>query len=161
MNRLIILILLVAGLLGASWLAANRYSAAVSRAEKAEARAAAYDKALAQSETNVITVTEYVDRVRTVRERGETIIKEVPVYVTQEADDRCDVPAGFVWLHDDAAENTPRNHAGNPDARAEGIELSTVAATVAGNYAICHENAEQLKALQQYIRTRDATEETK
>ena len=34
-----------------------------------------------QAQATVKVVTQYVDRVRIVREKGETIIKEVPVYV--------------------------------------------------------------------------------
>ena len=38
------------------------------------------------------------------------------------------------------------------DAAAAGIALSTVAGTVAANYQPCHENAEQLRALQTWVR---------
>jgi hypothetical protein len=48
-------------------------------------------------------VTEYVDRVQVIEKRGQTIIKEVPVYVTNDDDAHCIVPAGFVRLHDAAA----------------------------------------------------------
>lgn len=37
------------------------------------------------------------------------------------------------------------------DAAAAGIALSAVAGTVAANYQTCHENAEQLRALQTWI----------
>ncbi|MBN4688707.1 hypothetical protein, partial [Escherichia coli] len=70
-------------------------------------------------------VTRFVDRVRVVRERGATITKEIPVYVTARADARCDVPAGFVRVHDAAAANLPLGEpAGDPDAPAPGITLS-------------------------------------
>lgn len=39
-----------------------------------------------QAETTVKVVTQYVDRVRTVREAGETIVREVPVYVPTQCD---------------------------------------------------------------------------
>jgi hypothetical protein len=38
------------------------------------------------------------------------------------------------------------------DATAAGIALSAVAGTVAANYQTCHENAEQLRALQVWIK---------
>lgn len=41
---------------------------------------------------------------------------------------------------------------GDADAPAEGLALSAVAATVVTNYQTCIENAEQLKALQDWIR---------
>jgi hypothetical protein len=98
-------------------------------------------------------VTEYVDRVEVIEKAGRTIIKEVPVYVSEAADRACAVPAGFVRLHDAAATNLPpAGGAGPADERAAPIALSAVAATVAGNYTECHANAEQLRQLQAYVR---------
>lgn len=98
-------------------------------------------------------VTKYVDRVRVVEKAGQTIIKQVPVYVSAEADRACAVPAGFVRLHDAAAASLPApDPAGAADARPAGIALSTVAATVAGNYTACNVNAEQLKSLLELLR---------
>lgn len=99
-------------------------------------------------------VTRYVDRVQEVRTVGATITKEVPRYVTVEADRACVVPVGFVQLHDAAAAGVPpaATGAGNPDAPAAGIALSAVAETVAGNYTTCQETAEQLIALQAHVR---------
>ncbi|CAJ9992551.1 signal peptide protein [Burkholderia pseudomallei] len=101
---------------------------------------------------DVKVVTQYVDRVQVVREKGDTIIKEVPVYVDREADRACVVPVGFVRVHDGAAANVPVGDPGSADAAPSGVALSAVAATVAGNYTTCHENAEQLIALQARVR---------
>ncbi|MCR4465843.1 hypothetical protein [Burkholderia sp. SCN-KJ] len=101
---------------------------------------------------DVKVVTQYVDRVQVVREKGNTIIKEVPVYVDREADRACVVPVGFVRVHDGAAANVPVGDPGSADAAPSGIALSAVAATVAGNYTTCYENAEQLIALQARVR---------
>ncbi|PRG19633.1 hypothetical protein [Burkholderia multivorans] len=101
---------------------------------------------------DVKIVTQYVDRVRVVREKGDTIVKEVPVYVDREADRACVVPLGFVRVHDAAAANVPVGDPGSTDAAAAGVALSAVAATVADNYTTCHENAEQLIALQARVR---------
>ncbi|MDR9130216.1 hypothetical protein FEP35_04307 [Burkholderia multivorans] len=106
---------------------------------------------------DVKVVTQYVDRVQVVREKGDTIVKEVPVYVDREADRACAVPVGFVRVHDAAAANVPVGDPGSADAAAAGVTLSAVAATVAGNYTTCHENAEQLIALQ--ARVRDVEQE--
>ncbi|KGE07970.1 signal peptide protein [Burkholderia gladioli] len=101
---------------------------------------------------DVKVVTQYVDRVQVVREKGDTIIKEVPVYVDRDADRACVVPVGFVRVHDGAAANVPVGDPGSADAASSGIALSAVAATVAANYTTCHENAEQLIALQARVR---------
>ncbi|WP_419685786.1 hypothetical protein ACN22W_00980 [Burkholderia theae] len=101
---------------------------------------------------DVKVVTQYVDRVQVVREKGDTIIKKVPVYVDREADRACVVPVGFVRVHDGAVANVPVGDPGSADAAPSGVALSAVAATVAGNYTTCHENAEQLIALQARVR---------
>ena len=105
-----------------------------------------------QAQATVKVVTQYVDRVQVVREKGETIIKEVPVYVPVQADAACTINRGFVRLHDAAAAGELPEPARDADAAAAGIALSAVAGTVANNYQTCHENAEQLRALQGWAR---------
>lgn len=117
---------------------------------------AARQLALADAEAraaNITTkiVTQYVDRVRVIREKGQTIVKEVPVYVTPKADAACVVPRGFVRVHDGAARNQPPGAPEATDDAAAGIALSTVAEVTADNYRTYHEVAEQLRALQQWV----------
>lgn len=104
-----------------------------------------------QAQATVKVVTQYVDRVRVVREKGDTIIKEVPVYVPVQADAACTINRGFVRLHDAAAAGDLPEPARDADAAAAGIALSAVAGTLAANYQTCHENAEQLRALQAWV----------
>lgn len=101
-----------------------------------------------QAEATVKVVTEYVDRVRIVREKGQTIIKEVPVYVPVQADAACTINRGFVRLHDAAAAGELPEPTRDADAAAADVALSAVAGTLAINYQTCHENAQQLRALQ-------------
>ena len=122
-----------------------------------DAATAAQQQALAkaqirQAEATVQVVTKYVDRIQIVREKGDTLIQEIPVYVPVQADAACAVHRGFVSLHDAAAAGELPEPARAADAPAEGLALSAVAATVVTNYQTCHENAEQLKALQDWIR---------
>ena len=105
-----------------------------------------------QAQATVEVITEYVDRVRVVREKGDTIIKEVPVYVPVQADAACTINRGFVRLHDAAAAGALPEPARDTDAAAADIALSAVAGTVATNYQTCHETAEQLRALQTWVR---------
>lgn len=51
-----------------------------------------------QQQASVKTVTEYVDKVKIVRQKGETIIKEVPVYITKDVDGGCIIPNSFGLL---------------------------------------------------------------
>jgi len=106
-----------------------------------------------QAEATVKVVTEYVDRIKVVHETGQTIVKEVPIYVPIQADAACMVNRGFVRLHDAAAHNLLPGSAGDADGAASGIALSAVVETVVDNYQRCNENAEKLKALQNWIRT--------
>lgn len=104
-----------------------------------------------QAQATVKVVTKYVDRVRVVREKGDSIIKEVPVYVPVQADAACTIDRGFVRLHDAAAAGELPEPARDADAAAKGLALSAVVGTVATNYQTCHENAEQLRALQKWV----------
>jgi len=88
----------------------------------------------------------------------KTIVQKVPEYVTAEADARCVVPNGFVRIHDAAAAGVPPvpNAAGKPDDAPSGVELSSIAETVAGNYGAAHLNAERLLALQEWLKQQGA-----
>jgi len=154
----LMLVLATAGLFTCQQIRVHRAMTALDRAHDALDRATA-EKAtlatqleLAQGTTRV--VTEYVDRIQVVRERGDTIVKEVPVYVTPNADAACAVPAGFVRLYNAAAQGIALDHegAGDPDAPAAGITLSAVADTTAHNFGLCHERGETIAGLQHYVR---------
>lgn len=147
--------LAVAG--AASWLT-DRYRQAVKRGDDAETLVASLRSQLDNTEGSVVTVTQYVDRVQTIKVKGDTIIKEVPRYVPAQADAACTVPVGFVRMHDAAAAGAVLDPgAGDTDAAPSGIALSTVASTVAGNYTNSHADAAQLSALQQTLREQGVT----
>lgn len=111
------------------------------KAEIARLRAAA-------GKITVKTETVYVDRIRTIREKGDAIVREVPVFVPAGA---ADLPGGFRLLHDAAAAGGPV-----PDAAAIAdaapVDAQSVAGTVAGNYAQYHEVAQRLISLQDWVR---------
>lgn len=155
--RWLALILLAVALIGFGWIkGAGQVQAQWDAAVQQQAlQAAAVGER--QARATVKVVTQYVDRVRVFREKGDTIIKEVPVYVPVQADAACTINRGFVRLHDAAAAGDLPEPAGDADAAAAGIALSAVAGTVAGNYQSCHENAEQLRALQVWISEMAAT----
>lgn len=152
---LLLIVLLLAAVI--ALVQQRRIDAAVQQRDQARSQrdTAVTERDAARGATNI--VTEYVDRVQVVREVGATIVKEVPVYVTPQADRACTIPVGFVGLHDAAAANQPVvGSAGDPDAPAPGLALSAVAGTVAGNYTACHATAQQLIGLQEFVRQRQA-----
>lgn len=97
-------------------------------------------------------VTRYVERVKVVREAGETIIKEVPVYVTQDADRRCPVPAGFVRLWNGANRGELPAPDGSVDEAASPVVLSDIAAQHGREAKQCRATEEQLIELQNAVR---------
>ena len=149
--RWLALVLLAAALFGFGWIkGASHVQAQWDAAVQQQALQTAAIRER-QAQATVKVVTQYVDRVRVIREKGETIIKEVPVYVPVQADAACTINRGFVRLHDAAAAGELPETARDADAAPAGLALSAVAGTVAANYQTCHENAEQLRALQAWI----------
>jgi len=150
--RLLALAALCIALFGFGWLKGTNHVQAQCDAAIAAHQQAQAQLQIQQAEATIQVVTQYVDRIQIVREKGDTLIQEVPVYVPVQADAACTVHRGFVSLHDAAAAGELPKPARDADAPAEGLALSAVAATVVTNYQTCHENAEQLKALQDWIR---------
>ena len=149
--RLLALVLLAVALIGFGWIKGAVHVQAQWDAAVQQQALQTSATRLRQAEATVKVVTQYVDRVRVVREKGDTIIREVPVYVPAQADAACTINRGFVRLHDAAAAGELPEPAGDADAPAAGIALSAVAETVTANYQTCHENAEQLRALQAWV----------
>lgn len=104
-----------------------------------------------QAKVTERVVTKYVDRVRVVRERGATIVKEVPIYVPA---DSYPLPGGFRLLHDAAAIGAVPDRAGIADAAS--VPAQDAASTVVDNYTTCHETAARLTALQDWVRQQQA-----
>jgi hypothetical protein len=101
-----------------------------------------------EAESGKVTVkteVQVVERIKTVHEKGATIVREVPVYIPA---DTCELPGGMRVIHDAAARNEVPDPASAADAA--GVSAQTLAATVAENYAGCHENAVKLKGWQEW-----------
>lgn len=97
----------------------------------------------------------YIERTKIIKEKGDVIIEKVPEYITKEADAKCDVPNGFVVLHNSAVKNEVPNTARDFNEKSSGVELSTVGKTVAENYTTCNETREQLRSLQDWLRSQE------
>jgi len=69
------------------------------------------------SKVTVEVVTEYIYRDRIIRERGNDIIREVPVYITKENDDQCILPESFRLLHNRATASTISGATRSTDAK--------------------------------------------
>jgi hypothetical protein len=121
-------------------------------AKVAEAKLEMAQKETASAEATTKVVTKYVTKIQIVKEKGDVIIKEVPKYITKESDAKCPIPNAFVVLHDSASKNEVPDATRLANEGTSDTKLSTVTETVVGNYSICHQNAEQLKSLQEWIK---------
>lgn len=147
------LALIGALLFGLGWMARGDHEQSQATQAELDRLSKAFEQGQALGTVRDNVVTEYVDRVQVIKERGATIIKEVPVYVSAQADAACIVNAGFVRVHDASARSLPAPEpSGAADEAPSGIALSTVAATTASNYTDCNANAEQLSKLQTFVR---------
>lgn len=97
-------------------------------------------------------VTKYVDRIQTIRVKGDEIIKEIPVYVTPENDAACTINNGFVRLWNDANQGAVSDAAPGTDAAPAEVSLSDVGQQKAIESRVCHETEAKLEALQEWVR---------
>jgi co-chaperonin GroES (HSP10) len=124
-------------------------------ADKAKQAIAVAKVETKQADATVKVVTQYVDRVQVVREKGKTITQQVTKYVPLSAPD---LPYGFRLLHDAAATGVPL-----PDAAVDldgpAVSAQDVAATVSDNYAVCHAELEKLNSLQDWVSAQEDASE--
>ena len=94
------------------------------------------------------TVIQYRDRVQVVKEKGDEIIKEIPVLVPLGSP----LLAGGVRVaHDAAASGVMPDDPQGAAAAASPVKTAALVATVAENYTACRESSERLIALQQIV----------
>jgi len=100
-----------------------------------------------QKQVEVQVVTEYKTKIK-------TIVKKEKEYVYQATND---VPAqfnmsnGWVYLHDSAATGSDSDTTLSSDGSSSGIKDNQALGIIVENYSICRQNAEQLRALQEFI----------
>jgi hypothetical protein len=126
------------------------------QAKVAEVKLEMAKKDTASAEATTKVITEYVTKIQVVREKGDTIVKQIPTYITKDADAKCDVSNSFVMLHDSASQNEIPDSTRTIDAGTSKVKISGVAETVIDNYTTYYEVAEQLKSLQQWIKSQES-----
>lgn len=153
----IALVTLLAAACALLWTQHRQAASLATALESAKTAAVTADFEASAARADVVRVTQYVDRVQVIHDTTAALRLEIPRYVTPAADRRYLLPDGFVWLHNAAAAGVPlHDPAGNPDAASEDVAASEAAGVIVGNYGICHENAEQLSALQEWVRAHTA-----
>ncbi len=142
---------LLAALSGGAWYFHHHWWAE-GYAQRAAQDAAALAKARkVQTVIDTRVVTRYRTVTHIVHERGRTILKKVPVYVTRYDDSRCVINNGFVRLWNDANRMSVPAAPTSLDEAPSSVTLSDTEAQHSREATICHANNAQLRALQQWV----------
>jgi len=103
-------------------------------------------------QVNTVIETKVVTKIKVVKENvyvNREIIKEV---AGKQLDAQCTLPRSTVSLHDSASRNEVPERAAATDGTPSGVEASRLLDRVVENYGACHENAEKLRAWQEWYR---------
>ncbi|MBR7792298.1 hypothetical protein KDM87_06770 [Undibacterium sp. FT147W] len=113
---------------------------------------AAQSVKVAQAHAKIVIETQikYVDRIKTIYKQGETIEKQVPIYITADDNAGCTINTGFVRIHDAAWTGEPPGSATSADREPAGIPLAEVAETNAFNATACLAWREQALGLREF-----------
>lgn len=112
---------------------------------------AAQSVKVAQAQAKIVIETQikYVDRIKTIYKQGETIEKQVPIYITADDNAGCAINTGFVRIHDAAWSGEPAGPAAIADREPAGVSLAAVAETNAFNATTCLAWREQALGLRE------------
>ena len=103
-------------------------------------------------QVNTVIETKIVEKIQVVKENvyiNREIVKEV---AGKQLDAQCSLPRSTVSLHDSASRNEVPQRSAATDGTPSGVEASRLLDRVIENYGACHENAEKLKAWQEWYR---------
>jgi hypothetical protein len=101
-------------------------------------------------QVNTVIETKIVEKIKVVKENvyiNREIVKEV---AGRQLDSQCSLPRSTISLHDSASRNEVSERSAATDGTPSGVEASRLLDRVIENYGACHENAEKLKAWQEW-----------
>jgi len=138
---------------GYDW-AASKYKAQVAALEfKMELFALEKEELASRIEASLanvreVIITKYVDRVKVIKQKEYVYVEQA----TNVVPDRTELSNGWVSVHDAAARGEDADSTRAADGTGSGVAANQALGVIAQNYAACHQNAEQLTALQEYVR---------
>ena len=103
-------------------------------------------------QVNTVIETKIIEKVKVVKQNVYITREIVRDTAGQQLDAQCSLPRSTVSLHDSASLNQVPNRAAAVDGTPSGIEASRLLDRVIENYGACLENAEKLKAWQEWYR---------
>lgn len=96
-------------------------------------------------------ITEFIPKIKYIDKIQTQVVTE---FITVESDKKCEINNGFVRLHDSVVKQ--KSIQPDPsDSLPSAIKLSDVGETVKFNYQTCYRNAEQLRALQSWVKEQE------
>ena len=101
-------------------------------------------------QVNTVIETKIIEKVKVVKQNVYITREIVRDTAGQQLDGQCSLPRSTVSLHDSASGNEIPSRAAAVDGTPSGIEASRLLDRVIENYGACHENAEKLKAWQEW-----------
>ena len=101
---------------------------------------------------NTVIETKIIEKVKVVKQNVYITREIVRDTAGQQLDAQCSLPRSTVSLHNSASGNQVPDRAAAVDGTPSGIEASRLLDRVIENYGACHENAEKLKAWQEWYR---------
>ena len=104
-------------------------------------------------QVNTVIETKIIEKVKVVKQNVYITREIVRDTAGRQLDAQCSLPRSTVSLHDSASGNEIPNRAAAVDGTPSGIEASRLLDRVIENYGACHENAEKLKAWQEWYDT--------
>jgi hypothetical protein len=103
-------------------------------------------------QVNTVIETKIIEKVKVVKQNVYITREIVRDTAGRQLDAQCSLPRSTVSLHDSASLNQVPQRAESTDGAPSGIEASQLLDRVIENYGACHENAEKLKAWQEWYR---------
>jgi hypothetical protein len=103
-------------------------------------------------QVNTVIETKIIEKVKVVKQNVYITREIVRDTAGQQLDAQCSLPRSTVSLHDSASGNQVPQRAESTDGTPSGVEASQLLDRVIENYGACHENAEKLKAWQEWYR---------
>jgi len=101
---------------------------------------------------NTVIETKIIEKVKVVKQNVYITREIVRDTAGRQLDAQCSLPRSTVSLHDSASLNQVPQRAAAVDGTPSGIEASRLLDRVIENYGACHENAEKLRAWQEWYR---------
>ena len=103
-------------------------------------------------QVNTVIETKIIEKIKVVKENVYITREIVRDTAGRQLDAQCSLPRSTVSLHDSASLNQVPQRAAAVDGTPSGIEASQLLDRVIENYGACHENAEKLRAWQEWYR---------